>query len=98
MILEKISRREVLEVYSTNSFNLLEDYDGNFPEISPRKNIKSIDAEINQSLLKRKFTKIVKSREIPEVRSLRFKNVQPITVVPEKASYLYSKYEKVSEF
>ena len=97
MILKKISRREVLEVYSTNSFNLLEDYDGNFPAISPRKNIKNVDAEINQSLQKRKFTKIVKSREIPEVRSLRFKNVQPITVVPEKTSYLYSKYEKVSE-
>ena len=32
------------------------------------------------------------------MHSLRFKNVQPITVVPEKASYLYPSYEKVSEY
>ena len=47
MILKKLPWRKVLKVYSTNSFDLLEDCDGNFPEISPRDNINNVDAEIN---------------------------------------------------
>ena len=50
MTLRKMSRREVLNSYSTNRFDIFNDYDGNFPDLDQNRPapVKNRKAEVNR--------------------------------------------------
>lgn len=99
MTLKRLSRKEVLNSYSTNRFDIFNDYEGEFPTLAPERPtpIKNRDMEMNKILTSQKYSKVVLRKPPPPRPKPNFFMPQPINTDPA-TPVINRGNERVSEF
>lgn len=98
MVLKNFSRQEVVSTFSTNYFSLLENYDGDFPELPTRKKTYiDPDKEVNKILTRRmKYSSAVTRKNIPRVQKPNFPPYEHEQDSSGYGVFFKSQFEKVS--
>ena len=99
MTIKKISRKEVMQSYSENRFDIFNNFNTNFPDkITSQSNLKNKDSEVNKIFTQHRFSKVVKFKPNPNPPKPKFNQIQPLMLSPSCPVFENEFYSKVSDY